>query len=368
MNDILFSFLSKIASGIEGVENEKDMLIRLIVSAVIFLVLVIFRNQISKAVVWVLCKIFKGSGDKAQRAIKYSLTKPLAFFVAVSGFYGATEIIAPSGEARNFAAVILKLGMIIFVSWSAVNFINSDYSVILKGDVSKSKKTAVKFISNISKGAVAVIAVLLILEQFGISASRIFAALGIGGVAVAFACKDAVENMLSGFIIIFDKPFEVDDVIEINGETGTVEDIKIRTTRVRAVDGSEKIYPNTVMAGATLTNWTKMKKRSFTETLWINYKHSRKDIEEFCAGLRKMIDGFDNVLKEDVRVNFSEYGTHALEINMFFYVDTVRYADYQKFGNDLNLAIKEYADNSDIELAFTSNTVYFGDELKITQK
>lgn len=292
MRDFFFSFLSKITSGIEGVENEEDMLIRLIVSALVFLLLVVFRNHISKTLVWLLCRIFKGSGEKAQRAIKNSLTKPLAFFIAV----------------------------------------------------------------------------LLILEQFGISASRIFAALGIGGVAVAFACKDTVENMLSGFIIIFDKPFEVDDVIEINGETGTVEDIKIRTTRVRAVDGSEKIYPNTVMAGAAITNWTRMKKRSFEETLWINYKHSREDIEKFSAGLKKIIDTFDNVLKDDVRVNFSEYGTNALEMNMFFYVDTIKYADYQNFRNNLNLAIKAYADSSSIELAFPSNTLYFGDELKIAQK
>ncbi len=368
MRDFFFSFLSKITSGIEGVENEEDMLIRLIVSALVFLLLVVFRNHISKTLVWLLCRIFKGSGEKAQRAIKNSLTKPLAFFIAVLGLYAGTEIIAPSGEARKIALVVIKLGLILFVSWGAVNLINSDYSVVLKGDVSKTKKTAVKFISNISKGAVAVIAVLLILEQFGISASRIFAALGIGGVAVAFACKDTVENMLSGFIIIFDKPFEVDDVIEINGETGTVEDIKIRTTRVRAVDGSEKIYPNTVMAGAAITNWTRMKKRSFEETLWINYKHSREDIENFSAGLKKIIDTFDNVLKDDVRVNFSEYGTNALEMNMFFYVDTIKYADYQNFKNNLNLAIKAYADSSSIELAFPSNTLYFGDELKIAQK
>lgn len=368
MQERLDSVLNKLAGTIEGVENEKEMLLRLIIGLAVFLIFTIFRKQISKAVVGLFSITAFRKSEKAKNSLKNSLTRPFSFFIVVLGVYISSEIIAPTGEIRSQLLLILKLGLIISTAWFAINFIGSDFSFILKGDDSKTKKTAVTFISNFMRGLVAVIAVLLVLEQFGISATRIFAALGIGGVAVAFACKDTVENLLSGFIIIFDKPFEVDDSIELDGEIGTVEDIRIRTTRLRMVDGSEKVYPNTTIANAAVVNFSKMEKRSFNETLWINYKHSGEEVEKFCADLKELIMKYDNVIKDDIRVNFLNYGTHALEINIFFYTTTTVYSEYQEFKSRLNSDIKNFADKSDIELAFSSQTVYFGDKLEIENK
>lgn len=360
------SVLAKLVKAIDGVENERDMLIRLITAVAVLAVIIVFRNQISRFIIMLFNRTFVRKNQKAQSAVRDSMARPLSVFICITALFISTEIVAPTGEIRSGALLILKLGLILFIAWFGVNFINSDFSFFLNADASRSRKTAVKFISNILKVTIIVIAVLLVLEQFGISASKIFAALGIGGVAVAFACKDAVENMLSGFIIIFNKPFEVDDAIEIDGTAGTVEDITIRTTKLRAVDGSEKIYPNTYMANAAITNWSKIEKRAFDETLWINYKHGSADIKKFCDDIREIILQNENVIPDDVRVNFTEYGTHALEINLFFYVGKTDKADFLSVKNDINLALKDYADSSNIELAFSSQTVYFGDGLKIS--
>jgi MscS family membrane protein len=365
---MLSSILNKLVSAIDGVENEHDMIIRLIVAVAVFALMIVFRTQISKFIVMLFNKIFVRKSVDAQRAVKESLTKPLSIFIVVMALFISTEIVAPTGEIRSISFLIFKLGLIIFIGWFGVNFINSEFTFFNTDESSKTRKTAIKFISNILKVAIVIIAVLLCLEQFGISATKIFAALGIGGVAVAFACKDAVENMLSGFIIIFNKPFEVDDAIEIEGTVGTVEDITIRTTKLRAVDGSEKIYPNTVMANAAITNWSKIDKRSFDETLWINYKHSDDDIEKYCHDIREILMSNESVIKDDVRVNFTEYGTHALEINLFCYINKPDKSEYLKVKNDINLAIKNYADNSNMELAFSSQTLYFGDELNIKSR
>lgn len=365
MKERLTVFLSKLVNSIEGVENEGEMLLRIIIALAVFLLLTIFRKQISSSIVWLCTKTLARKSQNARAALKESLTKPLSFFVFVLGVYISSEIVAPTGEIRNAFLFILKLGIIISTGWFAINFIGSDFSFVLKGDDSKTKKTAVNFISNFTKVLIAVISALLVLEQFGISATRIFAALGIGGVAVAFACKDAVENMLSGFIIIFDKPFEVDDAIEIDGEIGTVEDIRIRTTRLRMVDGSEKVYPNTTITNAPIVNFSKMDKRAFDETLWVNYKHSGTQVKQFCDSVRDIILNSDGVNKDDVRVNFKEYGTHALEVNIFFYTPIINYADYLKFKSEINAKIKDFADSSDVELAFSSQTLYFGDTLEI---
>ncbi|MDE6020469.1 MAG: mechanosensitive ion channel family protein, partial [Ruminococcus sp.] len=189
--------------------------------------------------------------------------------------------------------------------------------------------------------------------------------LGIGGVAVAFACKDIVENMLSGFIIIFDKPFEVGDFIELNGDKGSVIDIKIRTTRLMGIDGCEKVYPNTAMANSSVTNWTKMSKRAVSQTIAVTYSTSSDKLAYICDGIKGVLLQNANVLKDDIRVNFTDFGNHALEISLFFYVDKVETPDYLVVKNNINLDLKQYFEQNNVDLAFESKTLYFGDELKI---
>lgn len=364
MEKILYA-LNKFAGLLNGVETEREMLIRLIASVAVIAVGIIFRKQISKGIIFVVTKLFFRKSEKAQNAIKACLIKPLSCFIGILGFYIGVEILLPVGKVHSTALLVLKIAIICITAWFAFAFINSDYSFIKHNDESNAKKTAEKFISNVTKAAIGVIAGLLILEQFGISASRIFAALGIGGVAVAFACKDAVENMLSGFIIIFDKPFEVDDFIEINGDSGTVKDIKIRSTRLVGVDGCEKVYPNTMIANSSIINWTKMDKRALSETLWISYSHSGDEVVKFCDEIKKILGENESILPDDIRVNFTKYGTHALEISLFCYTDKTAITDFLKVKNDVNVAIKEYADSSDMVLSFESKTLFFGNELSV---
>ncbi|MGN0534762.1 MAG: mechanosensitive ion channel family protein [Eubacterium sp.] len=361
MTDILI----KLANMVEGVEDEREMLIRIIVSAAVLLVMLIFKNQLSKGISFVLCKLLFAKSKKAQEQVKTALFKPLSYFIAVSGAYIASEILLPSGEIRSVALVILKLCFIIIIAWFGINLINSGLSESFIDDSSGTRKTAMKFINNVLKGAIAVIAVLMILEQFGISASKLFAALGIGGVAVAFACKDTVENMLSGFIIIFDRPFEVEDFIEVNGDSGTVKDIKIRTTRLLGVDGCEKIYPNTAMANAAITNWSRMEKRAVKESISVDYSYSGDKLSQLCDDIRAVILNNESVIEEGMRVGFAEFGAHALEINIFFYVDKVKIDEYSQVKSEINADLKNYFDANKIKLAFESKSIYFADSLKI---
>ena len=354
MSDRLNSILSKLVTSIEGVKDEKEMLLRLIIGLAVFLLLALFRKQISKAIVWLCTKTIARKSDIAQRALVDALSVPLSFFIFVFGIYISTEIIAPSGEIRNPVLLIFKLGVIFSISWFLINFINSDFSFVLSDDDSKTKKTAVNFISNLIKIFIVVLSLLLMLEQFGISATRVFAALGIGGVAV-----------LSGFIIIYDKPFEVDDFIKIDNEAGQVEEIKIRTTRLRMTDGSQKIYPNTTVANSAIINLSRMSHRLINENLGIEYKHSSKEINAFCSKLKELILSYDESDKSDVRVNFTDYSDSSLDIEVFFYVDIPSLQDYLTFKSKFNCDVKTIADDMNIDFAFTSRSVYFANELEV---
>ena len=96
MSDSLNKVLSKLVTSIEGVKNEREMLLRLIIGLAVFLLLAVFKKQISKAVVWLCTKTFARKSELAQKALVDALSTPLSFFVLVLGIYIGTEIIAPS--------------------------------------------------------------------------------------------------------------------------------------------------------------------------------------------------------------------------------------------------------------------------------
>lgn len=362
---LIYAILEWLMNRISGVESAQEMAVRLAVAFAVLAVIVAFRGQLSRLIINVFCKLFIRKNKNMSSAFSESINKPFSYFICALGAYISTEIAVPAGEIRSLTIVVFKIVFILLTAWFCINLINSDFSVMLRGDDSKSKRTAVKFINNVLKVIIIAIAGVLLLEQLGISASRFFAALGIGGVAIAFACKDVVENMLSGFIIIYDNPFEVDDVIEVNGECGTVKDIKIRTTRLVGVDGCEKIYPNTTMANSSITNWSRMNKRAFNETLSISYSHTGDEVKSYVEGLKALVLKNEQVIPDDVRINFKEYGVHSLEIQLFFYVKAIATPDYLALKNELNTAIKDYTDSVGIDLAFETKTLYFANELNI---
>ena len=351
------TILEKLQESISSVQSTKEMLIRLIIGLAIFIVALLFKGKIAQFIVFIFNKTVLKKHPNGQKAISESLTKPLSYFLLIDAVYASTEIIAPSGEIRNPILFAVKLAFIITSAWFGIRLIGSD-NFMLHDESSQTKKTAVKFISNIMRGAIATFAILLVLEQFGFSASKLFAALGLGGVAVAFACKDAVENMLSGFIIIFDKPFEVEDFIEVEGVSGTVEDIKIRTTRIRALDGSERVFPNTKMANAVVTNWTKISSRSVSATYGLTYSMTSNQVTQFTDALRKILTQTPEVDAGGIRISFDSYGDSALEINAFFVIEEADINKFKSVLNNINLRIKDYVDSSDIEMAFNTHTVH----------
>ena len=226
----------------------------------------------------------------------------------------------------------------------------------------KTRLTAFRFISNVAKIVIICIGALLVLELLGYSATRIFAALGIGGVAVAFACKDAVENLISGFIIVFNKPFRVGDFIAVGELSGTVEDIAVRSTTLRALDGSRYVLPNTALTNQSIINYADMEKRLINQTFTLHYKHSRTDLERFEQDLRALLQADPAVVQDDIRTDFVNYGAHGMDVQVYYYVIAPTVVELGQIKNRLNLQIKELLDKEGFELAYNSATVYLEQE------
>ena len=129
-----------------GAKSGQEMLVRLIIAGVILVLFVLFNTKISKALSHIVCKILFSKSEKAQKAIKDSLVKPLSYFVSISGFYTALEIALPKlsendGKIQTILLLLVKISFIVLTAWFGVNFINSDYSIQDKLDSSVKQMT-----------------------------------------------------------------------------------------------------------------------------------------------------------------------------------------------------------------------------------
>lgn len=364
-------FVENLRKNLQGIESAQEFLIRTLVALGVVAVLILIRNALSGAVLALIGKLFFRRKRRAQALIKDGLKKPLAFFLILSGISLGLQIIAPAGELHKIALFLLKAGAIVCTCWGGVRLLNGEldnYTFDTAAGEDKTRLTAFRFISNVAKIVIICIGALLVLELLGYSATRIFAALGIGGVAVAFACKDAVENLISGFIIVFNKPFRVGDFISVGDVSGTVEDIAVRSTTLRALDGSRYVLPNTALTNQNIINYADMEKRLIDQTFTLHYKHSRKDIERFEQKLQALLQADPAVVPDDIRTNFVTYGAHGMDVQVYYYVTAPSIVEFGQIKNRINLQIKGLLDREGFELAYNSATVYLEQETEESKK
>lgn len=358
-------FVENLRKNIQGVETTEELLIRTLIAVGSVVVLLLLRNIISGGILTVIGKTFCRRKPRVQSLIKDGLKKPLAFFLVLAGIALGLQIIAPSGELHKIGLFLIKAGGIVCACWGGVRLLNGEldnYTFDTAAGEDKTRLTAFRFISNVAKIVIICIGALLVLELLGYSATRIFAALGIGGVAVAFACKDAVENLISGFIIVFNKPFRVGDFIAVGELSGTVEDIAVRSTTLRALDGDRYVLPNTALTNQSIINYADMEKRLINQTFTLHYKHSRTDLERFEQDLRALLQADPAVVQDDIRTDFVNYGAHGMDVQVYYYVIAPTVVELGQIKNRLNLQIKELLDKEGFELAYNSATVYLEQE------
>src|SRR5581483_3445387 len=142
------------------------------------------------------------------------------------------------------------------------------------------------------------IAVLVTLEQWGYNTNTILAGLGVGGLAVALAAQKTLENLFGGISVISDRPVLVGDFCQFGGQAGTVEDIGLRSTRIRTLDRTVVTIPNAQFSTMTLENFSKRDRVWFHPTL-----HLRRNTKP--EQIREMMDAVTKILQEHAMVDAS---------------------------------------------------------------
>lgn len=189
--------------------------------------------------------------------------------------------------------------------------------------------------------------------------SSILAGLGIGGLAVGLAAKDSIANLFGSLVIFTDKPFELGDRVTIAGTEGLVEQVGMRSTKLRTLCGHLVTIPNSDLANKTIENISKRPHIKKVMNVGITYDTPAEKVQEALSILRELLNNHEGMKeKYPPRVYFNDFKDCSLNIMVIFWYHPVAYWDFLAFCENLNINILKRFNEAGIEFAFPSQSLY----------
>lgn len=192
----------------------------------------------------------------------------------------------------------------------------------------------------------------------GIPIAPLVAGLGVGGLAIALAIRPTLENIIGGLTLFADSPVRVGDFCRYGDQMGTVEQIGLRSTRVRSLERTIVTIPNAEFSQMQLDNFNARDQRLLRTVLGLRYETTPEQLRKVLEELQKLLLYHPRVLEEPVRVRFVGYGAYSLDIEIFAYLLCRDQDTFLAIQEEILLRIADIVDECGADFAFPSQTTY----------
>lgn len=278
-----------------------------------------------------------------------SLYLALQVFDLVGWFEYALTAVLLFSLGWQFIEVATKI-----ISYFVVTYLEKDEDG--DGVVDASSATTSNLVTLMSKIVLWSLVSLFILSNLGIEVTSLIAGLGIGGIAVAFALQGVLSDLFASFSIYFDQPFRIGDFVVVGDDSGTVEKIGVKSTRIRTLQGEELVISNTELTSVRVQNFKRMKERRILTEFGITYETPQEVVQQIPEEVTKIFADIENARFH--RVHFTSFGDSALIFELVYYVHSAEYVDYLDVQQKLNFALMQRFAEMKIDFAYPTQTIY----------
>lgn len=214
------------------------------------------------------------------------------------------------------------------------------------------------FARTASKLTLVVLALVIMLGEWGYDVSGLIAGAGLAGLAFSLAAQDTIANLFGFTTIVGDQPFVVGEFIKTPDVEGTVEHVGVRSTRIRQPNQAYVTIPNSKLAQSVILNWSRLSKRWLDLTLQITNPSSNEQVQGLIDRTRDMLLERELVQKDSVLVNFVDFGDSGLKILVRCYILLPSWADYTAEKERIYLEIMKIVEDLELAIAFPGRSVY----------
>jgi len=314
----------------------------------------VFTRIIMNFLIFIAGKTETPVDDRIIEALK----EPIRFAFVVIGVHLFFILIF---KENHFIKLILETLIIITIFWAILSIVDSLKGMLYHYSDTNDhlSKEMSAFIVRIIKVVVFAIGLSSILYTWGINVTALIASLGLGGLAFALAAKDAASNLFGSIALLMDRSIKVGEWVKIGSVEGVVEDVGMRTTKIRTFQKSLITVPNQVVANSPIENFSRRGIRRIKMRIGLTYDTNSEQIKNITNDIRGMLKAHPGISQKDtILVNFDTFGDSALSIFVYAFTNTAVWEKYLKNLEDINIKIMHIVEKNGSSFAFPSHSVY----------
>jgi MscS family membrane protein len=295
------------------------------------------------------------------RQVLEALDRPVGVLLFAFVAWMASIWLALDLETAAFVYQLWRIAAIAAVGWAVMR--STDLLVGGLANLATRSQTSldehlVPLVGRIVRIAVAGLIVVLVVQELGYNVGGFLAGLGIGGLAFALAAQDTLANWFGAATMYSDRPFEIGDWIKTGDIEGTVQDIGLRSTRIRTFTRTEISVPNKTLAAASIENLSRMDARRVRFTLGLTYSTSAAQIADVVRDLRALLAEHEGVERETSIVRFTDFGASSLDIVVVYFTTDTTFDGHLAVRETVGLEVMRILERNGVDVAFPSQSIY----------
>jgi MscS family membrane protein len=331
------------------------------VIAMIFLVAALLLRRVVTSIFFnFLKKLASKTETTLDDKLFPALETPTATLIMVGGIVCSLRVLKLAAATDQAIDVGSTVAFSLVFFWMLLRGFNALLDHV--HEISQEKQLGIAaFMPWIKKSLVAlfvVVGVLMIVQSLGYDVKALLAGLGIGGLAFALAAQDTIANLFGSMVVAIDQPFKVGEVVNLASHIGTVEDIGLRSTKIRKVDRSLVVIPNRTVANESIVNLSRFTARRFEQVFCLTYDSRPEQMDGIVEDIRRIINSEPGVNAADTIVYFRDFSASSLDVWAVYVVRDPDFHKHMALRQRVNLAIMRAVAARGMSFAFPTTTLH----------
>jgi MscS family membrane protein len=336
---------------------------RYAISAGLLVGFYLLRKVVTTVFFVFLRKVAAGTKSTVDDRLLPALEPPVTTFIALFGVFAALKVLKLAPATDNMVSAGSTVAFSLTFFWLLVRAVSALLDHYQQISIARQAGVAA-FMPWIKKGAVSllvVMGVLMTLQNLNYDVKALLAGLGIGGLAFALAAQDTIANLFGAVVVAVDQPFKLGEFVRIGSFLGAVEDIGLRSTRLRSIDKSLIVIPNKTVASEAVTNLSRFTQRRNDQVIGLTYDTPAEQMEALVEEIKGIIKAEDHIDPESIMVFFRDYSASSLDIWMVYVAKDGDFQHFMRVKQRINLNIMRAVQARGLSFAFPTQTLEFGE-------
>jgi len=331
------------------------------ISLIIILGALILNKMIVLLNKYVIQKLTAKTKNRLDDILFQMLESPVLLGITLFAIWVAAKRLDLGFHVESIIAKSYKILTVVNITWFVARLVNAliEEYWVPKAEDGKHKILDTHLISILRRTILTIIwalGIVMALNNVGVNVGALLGTLGIGGLAFALAAQDTIKNIFGGITIFTDRPFRIGDRIKMDRLEGTVEDIGIRSTRIRTLEKRLVTIPNYKMVDAPVENITEEPMRRVLMKLGLTYQTTPEKMNEALAILKDIPNRVKHVDQKELVAAFTDFTDFALVITFVYFVK--KQGDVMETPSEVNSEILSAFKKAKLQFAYPTQIIH----------